>query len=65
MNDENEKPEVRLEASKTLAISEANIFKVVNDGPSFKPTLPLFPKNNGNHNHNPELTLTDNDSSEN
>ena len=43
MNDENAKSDDRLEAAKTLCVAEANIFKLVNDGPTFKPTLPIYP----------------------
>ena len=61
----NEKSDIQMEASQTMCIAEAQLYKIMESGPTFKPTLPIFPKNNGNHNHNPELTLTDNDSSEN
>ena len=46
MNDENAKPDDRIEAAKTLCIAETNIFKIVNEGPTFRPTLPIFPNNN-------------------
>ena len=47
-NDENARPNDRIEASKTLCIAEANIFKMVNEGPTFRVSLPVF-KNNNNH----------------
>ncbi len=58
MNNPNEKPADRIEAAKTLCISEAQIYKIVECGPTFKPTLPIYPKNN-----NPELTDNSNDDS--
>ena len=45
------KPADRIEAAKTLCISEAQIYKIVEMGPTFKPTLPIYPKN-----HHQELT---------
>ena len=44
MNDENAKPADRIEAAKTLCIAETNIFKIVNEGPIFRVSLPIFPK---------------------
>ena len=66
INDPSSRAADRIEAAKTLCISETHIFKIIQDRPVFKMSLPLplFPKNNngnGNHNHNNELTLTDND----
>ena len=55
MNNPNEKPADRIEAAKTLCIAETNIFKIVNEGPSFRVSLPLF-RNNNNHQE-----LNDND----
>ena len=46
MNDESARPNDRLEAAKTLCIAESNIFKIVNDGPVFKVSLPIFPNKN-------------------
>ena len=57
MNDPKSKPNDRIEAAKTLCLSEAHIFKLVNEGPVFKVSLPLYPKN---HNE-PELTDNNND----
>ena len=54
MNDEKAKPDDRIEAAKTLCIAETNIFKIVNDGPTFKVSLPIYPNNNNNQ------ELTDN-----
>ena len=54
MNDEKARPDDRIEAAKTLCIAETNIFKIVNDGPTFKVSLPLYPNNNNNQ------ELTDN-----
>ena len=55
MYDENAKPADRIEAAKTLCIAETNIFKIVNEGPIFRVSLPLFPKNQK------ELTDNNND----
>lgn len=46
MNNPNEKAYDRIEASKTLCIAETNIFKIVNEGPVFRVSLPVFPNNN-------------------
>ena len=46
MNDENAKPNDRIEAAKTLCIAETNIYKIVADGPTFRVSLPLYPNNN-------------------
>ena len=46
MNNPNEKPADRIEAAKTLCIAETNIFKIIQEGPVFKVSLPLFPKDN-------------------
>jgi hypothetical protein len=37
-----------IEASKTLCIAETNIYKIVQEGPTFRVSLPLVP-NNKNH----------------
>ena len=50
MNNPNEKPADRIEAAKTLCIAETNIFKIVNEGPVFRVSLPIFPKNNNDNN---------------
>ncbi len=56
MNDENAKVSDRIEASKTLCIAETNIYKIVEDGPTFRVSLPLYPNqesiNNNNNNDN-------------
>ena len=44
MNDPKEKAADRIEASKTLCIAETNIFKLINEGPVFRISVPLFPK---------------------
>jgi hypothetical protein len=57
MNDPNTSSRDKIESAKTLCMSEAHIFKLVNEGPPFKPTLPLpsplYPTN--------KKELTDND----
>jgi hypothetical protein len=54
MNDEKARPDDRIEAAKTLCIAETNIFKIVNEGPVFRVSLPVFPNN-----HQQELTDKD------
>ena len=39
-----------------MCIAEAQLFKIMESGPTFKPTVPIFPKN---HNNQPELTYND------
>ena len=46
MNDENAKNSERIEAAKTLCIAETNIYKIVEEGPTFRVSLPLYPNNN-------------------
>ena len=53
----NEDSKVRMEASQTMCIAEAQLFKIMESGPTFKPTLPIFPTKN----HQPELTDNSND----
>ena len=48
----NEDSKVRMEASQTMCIAEAQLFKIMEVGPSFRPTVPIFPKN--------QQALTDN-----
>ena len=43
MNDPKSKPNDRIEAAKTLCLSEGHIFRLVNEGPVFKVSLPLYP----------------------
>ncbi len=61
MNDENAKPDDRMEATRTFCEAEANIFKLVNEGLTFRTSIKLPPSspsyqesinNNHNHNHN-------------
>ena len=63
MNDENAKVSDRIEASKTLCIAETNIYKIVEEGPTFRVSLPLYPNNNqqesisnNNNNNNDDNT---------
>ena len=56
MNDENAKVSDRIEASKTLCIAETNIYKIVEEGPTFRVSLPLY------HNNNQESICNNNDS---
>ena len=46
MNDPKSRASDRIEAAKTLCIAETNIFKIIQEGPVFKVSLPLFPKDN-------------------
>jgi hypothetical protein len=48
MNDEKASYRDKIEASKTLCIAETNIYKIVQEGPTFRVSLPLVP-NNKNH----------------
>ena len=54
MNDPKSRASDRIEAAKTLCIAETNIFKIVNEGPVFRVSLPVFPNN-----HQQELTDKD------
>jgi predicted DNA-binding transcriptional regulator AlpA len=45
MNDPKARPVDRIEAAKTLCISEAQIYKIVENGPTFKVSLPIYPNN--------------------
>ena len=62
MNDENTKVSDRIEASKTLCIAETNIYKIVESGPTFRVSLPLYHNNNNqqesisNNNNNDNST---------
>ena len=56
MNDPKSKASDRIEAAKTLCIAETNIFKIVQEGPVFKVSLPLYPKDNNQQ----ELTNNNN-----
>ena len=58
MNNPNEKSMDRIEAAKTLAISETQIYKIVESGPTFRVSLPIYPNNNResiNGNNNKQL----------
>ena len=57
MNNPNEKAYDRIEASKTLCIAEAQIFKLVESGPIFRVNLDLPVSNN-------QQALTDNSTKE-
>jgi hypothetical protein len=46
--DPNTKPDDRIEALTTACVAQANIFKMINDGPTFRITLPLFKDKNKN-----------------
>ena len=46
MNDENAKNSERIEAAKTLYIAETNIYKIVEESPTFRVSLPFYPNNN-------------------
>ena len=48
MNDPKARPDDRIEAAKTLCIAETNIFKIVNEGPTFRVSLPVFHNNRKN-----------------
>jgi hypothetical protein len=61
MNDEHAKPHDRMEETRTFCEAEANIFKLVNEGLTFRTSIKLPPpspsyqesiNNNHNHNHN-------------
>jgi hypothetical protein len=54
INDPNSRASDKIEAAKTLCISETHIFKIVQDGPVFKMSLPIF------HNNNNRQELNDN-----
>ena len=51
MNDPKSRASDRIEAAKTLCIAETNIFKIIQEGPVFKVSLPLFPKDNNHSKH--------------
>ena len=53
-DNDKEDSKVRMEASQTMCIAEAQLYKIMESGPTFWPTLPVFPKN-----HQPELTDND------
>ena len=55
MNDENAKVSDRIEASKTLCIAETNIYKIVEEGPTFRVSLPLY--HNNNHKNQYAITM--------
>ena len=57
MNDPKARPDDRIEAAKTLCIAETNIFKIVNEGPTFRVSLPVFNNNRQelNNNNNKQL----------
>ena len=57
MSNPNEDSRVRLEAARTAAEAEVNIYKVIAEGPTFRVSLPVYQ----NQNNNKELT-NDNDS---
>ena len=46
-----------MEASQTMCIAEAQLFKIMESGPTFGPTLPIFPIKNSQQ----ELTDNSND----
>ena len=46
--DPNTKPDDRIEALTTACVAQANIFKMINDGPTFRITTPIFKNNNRN-----------------
>jgi hypothetical protein len=52
MNDENAKVSDGIEASKTLCIAETNIYKIVEGGPTFRVSLPLYPQQESISNNN-------------
>ena len=54
MNNPKEDSRTRLEAAKTACLSYANVVKILENGPTFKLSLPIYPKNK-----NPELTDID------
>jgi hypothetical protein len=56
-DDQKNKPEDRIDAAKTMCEALKNLFKSVNEGPTFKPSLSL------SHNNNQELN-NDNDKKE-
>ena len=60
MNDPKSRASDRIEAAKTLCIAETNIFKIIQEGPVFKVSLPLFPKDN-----NQQQALTNNSNNDN
>ena len=45
INDPKSKPSDKIEAAKTLCLSQSHIYKIVESGPTFKVSLPLYPKN--------------------
>ena len=55
----NEKPDIRMEASQTMCIAEAQLCKIMESGPTFRPTLPVFP--NTKTQQTPQLTDNSND----
>ena len=44
----NTKPDDRIEALTTACVAQANIVKMVNEGPTFRITTPIFKNNNRN-----------------
>ena len=38
----NEKPDIRMEASQTMCIAEAQLFKIMESGPTFRPDITDF-----------------------
>ena len=46
--DPNTKPDDKIEALTTACVAQANIFKMINDGPTFRITTPIFKNNNRN-----------------
>ena len=61
MNDPKSRAYDRIEAAKTLCLSEGHIFRLVNEGPVFKVELPLYPTKN----HNQQELTADNDDTNN
>ena len=47
-NDPNTKPDDKIDALETACISQAHIFKIINEGPTFRITTPIFKHNNNN-----------------
>ena len=46
--DPNTKPDDRIEALTTACVAQANIVKMINEGPTFRITTPIFKNNNRN-----------------
>jgi len=49
IDDKNTKPDDRMEAARTICEAQANILKMVSDGPTFRPSLRLSPFYNNHH----------------